>query len=80
MNLATEQKQTHKHREETCGGQGEGGGRGMDWESGVSRCKLFHLEPINNKVLLYRTGNHDHSLGMDHDGGGEMRKRMRTHV
>ena len=25
----------------------------MDWEFGVSRCKLFHLEWINNKILLY---------------------------
>ena len=29
------------------------GGRGMDWESGVGRCKLFNLEWINNnKVQL----------------------------
>ena len=25
MNLSTEQKQTYKHREQTCGCQGEGG-------------------------------------------------------
>ena len=29
----------------------------MDWEFGVGRCKLLHLEWINNKVLLYSTGN-----------------------
>ena len=33
--------------------KGEEGGSGMDWEFGVSRCKLFHLEWIDNKVLLY---------------------------
>ena len=38
--------------------KGEWGGRGMDWEFGVSRCKLLHLEWINNKVLLYSTGNY----------------------
>ena len=38
--------------------KGEGGGRGMDWEFGVGRCKLLHLEWINNKVLLYSTGNY----------------------
>ena len=33
-------------------------GRGrMDWESGVGRCKLLHLELIN-KVLMYSTGNY----------------------
>ena len=44
------------------------GGSGMDWELGVSRCKLFHLEWINNKVLLYSTGNYIQPLQRDHDG------------
>ena len=29
----------------------------MDWESGISRWKLLYREWINNKVLLYSTGN-----------------------
>ena len=31
----------------------------MEWEVGVSRCQLliFYIECINNKVLLYSTGN-----------------------
>ena len=29
-----------------------GDGRGMEWEVGVSRWKLLHIEWINNKVLL----------------------------
>ena len=29
----------------------------MDWESGVNRCKLLHLEWISNEMLLYSTGN-----------------------
>ena len=33
--------------------KGEGGGRGMYLEFEVSRCKLLHLEWINNKVLLH---------------------------
>ena len=36
-------------------GMGEGG---MDWESGVSRCKLLYLEWISNELLLYSTGNY----------------------
>ena len=28
------------------------GGRGRDWEFGVSRFKLLYIEWINNKVLL----------------------------
>ena len=54
MNLSTEQKQTHGHREQMCDGQVGWRGSGMDWEFGVDRCKLLHLEWISNEVLLYR--------------------------
>ena len=67
MNLSIEQKQTHGHREQTCGCQG--GGSEMDWESEVGRCKLFHLEWINNEVLLYSTDNYIQSVLIEHDGG-----------
>ena len=45
-------------REQTCCCQGGGGRGGMEWEFGVSRCKLLYIEWINNKVLLYSTGNY----------------------
>ena len=67
-NLPTEQKQTHSHWEQTCGCQGGGGESGMDWEFGVGRCKLLHLERISNEVLLYSTGNYIQSLVIEHDG------------
>ena len=35
-----------------------GVGEGTEWEAGVSRCKLLYIEWINNKVLLYSTGNY----------------------
>ena len=38
--------------------EGEGKGRGMDWELWISRCKLLYIEWINNKVLLYSIGNY----------------------
>ena len=60
MNLYTEQKQTRRHREQTCGCQGRGGKEWDGLEFGVSRSKLLHLEWISNEVLLYSTGNnHD---------------------
>ena len=31
---------------------------GMDWEFGISRCKLLYIELINNKILLYSTENY----------------------
>ena len=43
-NLATKQKETHRHGEQTSGCQGGGGGSGMDGEFGAGRGKLFHLE------------------------------------
>ena len=55
MNLSTEKKQIHGHGEQICGCQmGVGVGESeMDWEFGVSRCKLLHLEWISNEILLY---------------------------
>ena len=32
--------------------KGEGSGGEMDWEFGISRCKLVYIGWINNKVLL----------------------------
>ena len=43
------------------------GASGMDWDFGVNRCKLLHSEWIDNKVLLYSTGNYIQSLGIDHE-------------
>ena len=58
-------KETHRQRGQICGSQG--GGRGMDGEFGVSRCKLLHLESISNEVLLYSTGNSIQAPGIDYD-------------
>jgi len=40
----------------------------MDWEFGVSRWRLLHLEWISKEVLLYSTGNYSKSPGVEHDG------------
>ena len=40
------QKQTHRHRRQTCSqGWGAWAGErvGMDWEFGVNRCKLLYI-------------------------------------
>ena len=57
-----------RHKEQTCGCQGGGGGRGMDWEFGISRCKLLYTGWIDNKVLLYSTGNYIQYLMIKHNG------------
>ena len=69
MNLSTKQKQTHRHREQTCGYQGK------DWEFGISRCKLLYIGWINNKVLLYSTGNYIEYPVINRNGK-EYKKRM----
>ena len=63
----------------TVAGMGGGGWRGMDWEFGVNRCKLLHLESISNEVLLYSTGNCIPSPGIDHDGNN-IKKRMYVYI
>ena len=40
-----------------CMREDERGGRGLDWEFGISRYKLLHIGWINDRVLLYSTGN-----------------------
>ena len=41
-NLSKKQKQTHRHREQTCGCQGVGGvGRGKDWELGLADANYY---------------------------------------
>ena len=45
--------------------KGEREGRGMDWEFGVGKCKLLHLEWIN-KVRQYRTGNYIQNHVINH--------------
>jgi len=39
----------------------------MDWEFGVSRCKLLHLERISNEIILYSPGKYIQSFGIDYD-------------
>ena len=48
--------------------EGEAGGGRTGWEFGVSRCKLLCIEWIDNKVLLYSTGNYIQYPGINHNG------------
>ena len=68
MKLSAEQKHNHRHGKQTSGCQGGRGGSGMDWEFGMSRCKLLHVEWISNEVLLSNVGNYIQSPGTEHDG------------
>ena len=61
------QTQTHPHREETCGVRGRGW-RAMDQKFVINKCKLVYRKWINNKVLLYNTGNCIPYLVINHNG------------
>ena len=47
--------------------KGKGGGGRMDWEHGISRCKLLYIRWIN-KVLLYSTGKYIQYPVINHNG------------
>ena len=53
---------------QTGGCQGEGVGGRMEWEVGVSRCKLLYIEWANSKVLLYSIGNYIQYPEINHNG------------
>ena len=56
--------------------KGEGVWGRMEWEFGVSRCKLSYIEWINNKVLRYSTGNYIQYPIINHNGKEYIKKRM----
>ena len=58
MNISTKQKQTHKQRTDLWLPRGKRDKGGINWEFGVSRCKLLYREWVNNKVLVYSAGNY----------------------
>ena len=39
-----------------------------DWEFGISKCKLLYIGWINNKVLLFSTGNYIQYPVINHNG------------
>ena len=60
ITISTEMKPSRRHGEQISGCRV--GGSQMNVKSAVSRCKLLHLELMDNEVLLYNTGNYTQSL------------------
>ena len=44
------------------------GNLALDWEFGVSRCRLLFTEWINNKILLCSIGNYIQYPVINHNG------------
>lgn len=68
------EKQTHGHREQTCGCLGGAGGRDGA-RAGVRRCPLLSIGWISNKGPLYGTGNY-----IQHPAMGQMVKNVKQNV
>ena len=62
--------------------RGEGAGGGVEWEVGVSRCMILYMEWVNNKDLLYRTGNYTQYLQITYNAKGSEKEYvyMCTHI
>ena len=58
----------------------KGVGGGMDWEFGISRCKLVYTEWINNKVLLYSKENYIQYPMVNHYGKEYLKRRKYIYV
>ena len=56
------------YRYYVCGGFFDSRIESYNWEFGISRCKLLYIGWINNKVLLYSTGNYIQYLVMNPNG------------
>ena len=73
--LSTKQKKIMDIESRLVFASGEQRERRMDWEFGVSRCRLLHLEQMGDGFLLYSTGTCVHSLGLEHDGNRKEKKK-----
>ena len=58
----------------------EGVGGGMEWEVGVSRCKLFYGGDKQQDPILYSTANHIKCPMINHDGKEHIRKRVYVYI
>ena len=52
--------------------KGEWGRNGMNWEFGISRCKLLHLKWMSNEVLFYSIENYIQSPVTENDEKNSM--------
>ena len=53
---------------------------GMEWEVGVSRCRLLLIEWINNKVLLYNTESHIQYSMISPNGKEYLKKNVYMYI
>ena len=74
----TETDSQTENRDPLGGCRRGGGGGGVDWGFGTSRCKLLYIGRIN-MFLLYSTGNYIQYLLINHNGR-YYKKRKYIHI
>ena len=78
MDLFTKQKQTRRHREQTSGYQRGKGGGGINQEFGINT--LQYIKQINNKDLLYSTGNYTRYFAITYKGKESEKEYIDTYI
>ena len=79
MNLFAKQKQAHRNRNHTYDYRRGKGGGGINQEYRINKYTLPYIKQINNKDLLYSTGNYIQYLIITYNGK-ELRKRIYIHT
>ena len=77
--LLTKQKQTHRHRKQTSGYQTEKG-VGISQKFGINTFTLLYIKKINDKILLYGTGENIQYLVISYNGKKFYKEYMCIHV
>ena len=78
-NLLTKQKQTHRHRKQTSGYQTEKG-VGISQKFGINTFTLLYIKKINDKILLYGTGENIQYLVISYNGKKFYKEYMCIHL
>ena len=68
MNLFIKQKQTHRHRKQAPDYHKGKGREGINQEYGINRYTPLYIKWINNKDLVYSTGNCIQYLAITYNG------------
>ena len=66
LHVHAEQKETHRHRKQSCEYQREEG-MGED-KYGINKCKLLCVKQMSDKDILCSVGNVNHNIIITYNG------------
>ena len=77
MNLFTKQKDSQTQKTNLRLPK-EKWGEGINYEFGISKYKLLYIEQVNNKDILYNTGNYTQYLVITYNGRESEKEKATT--